>query len=116
RFGRFAPDEADRVMADGKAAFVAMGRKLLADPDLPNKLAAGRVDDVRPCIYQYRCIGNIYVSEPLRCVANAATGREHDVALAPTNAPRHVLVAGGGAAGLEAARLLASQGQRVTLR
>jgi 2,4-dienoyl-CoA reductase (NADPH2) len=92
-----------------------MGRKLLADPDLPNKLAAGRADDVRPCIYQYRCIGNIYVSEPLRCVANAAAGREHDAALAPASSPRHVLVAGGGAAGLEAARLLASAGHRVTL-
>jgi 2,4-dienoyl-CoA reductase-like NADH-dependent reductase (Old Yellow Enzyme family)/ribulose 1,5-bisphosphate synthetase/thiazole synthase len=114
-FGRFEPDEADRVIADGKADFVAMGRKLLADPELPNKLAAGRVDDIRPCIYQYRCIGNIYVNEPLRCVSNAATGREHDVALEPTSAPRDVLVAGGGAAGLEAARLLSSRGHRVTV-
>jgi 2,4-dienoyl-CoA reductase-like NADH-dependent reductase (Old Yellow Enzyme family)/pyruvate/2-oxoglutarate dehydrogenase complex dihydrolipoamide dehydrogenase (E3) component len=114
-FGRFEPHEADRVIADGKADFVAMGRKLLADPDLPNKLADGRVDDIRPCIYQYRCIGNIYVSEPLRCVANAMTGREHDVALEPTTSPRHVLVAGGGAAGLEAARLLAARGHRVSL-
>jgi 2,4-dienoyl-CoA reductase-like NADH-dependent reductase (Old Yellow Enzyme family)/thioredoxin reductase len=114
-FGRFEPAEADRVLEEGKADFVAFGRKLLADPDLPNKLAKGRADDVRPCIYQYRCIGNIYVSEPLRCVANAAAGREHDVALAPTGSPRHVLIAGGGAAGLEAARLLASAGHRVTL-
>jgi 2,4-dienoyl-CoA reductase-like NADH-dependent reductase (Old Yellow Enzyme family)/siroheme synthase (precorrin-2 oxidase/ferrochelatase) len=114
-FGRFEPDEADRVIADGKADFVSMGRKLLADPDLPNKLAAGRVDDVRPCIYQYRCIGNIYVSEPLRCVANAATGREHDAVLTPTASPRRVLVAGGGAAGLETARVLAERGHRVWL-
>ena len=51
-FGRFEPDEAEAVLADGKADFIAMGRKLLADPDLPNKLAAGRRDDIRPCIYQ----------------------------------------------------------------
>jgi 2,4-dienoyl-CoA reductase (NADPH2) len=114
-FGRFEPDEAEQVLGSGKADFVAMGRKLLADPDLPNKLASGRAGDVRPCIYQYRCIGNIYVSEPLRCVANAAAGREHDLALAPAGSTRHVLVAGGGAAGLEAARLLASAGHRVTL-
>jgi 2,4-dienoyl-CoA reductase (NADPH2) len=114
-FGRFEPDEAERVLVEGKADFVAMGRKLLADPDLPNKLAAGRADDVRPCIYQYRCIGNIYVSEPLRCVANPAAGREHDMELAPAGSPRHVLVAGGGAGGLEAARLLAAAGHRVTL-
>jgi 2,4-dienoyl-CoA reductase (NADPH2) len=116
-FGRFEPDEAEQVLAGGKADFVAMGRKLLADPDLPNKLAAGRSDDIRPCIYQYRCIGNIFVKEPLHCVARAATGREgdHDVAVTAARAPRQVLVAGGGPAGLEAARLLADRGHRVTL-
>jgi 2,4-dienoyl-CoA reductase (NADPH2) len=114
-FGRFEPDEAERVLASGKADFIGMGRKLLADPELPNKLAAGRVDDVRPCIYHYRCIGNIYVREPLACVANAAVGREHDVAVGPSARPRHVLVAGGGPAGLEAARLLAQRGHRVSL-
>jgi 2,4-dienoyl-CoA reductase (NADPH2) len=116
-FGRFEPDEAEGVLAAGKADFVAMGRKLLADPDLPNKLAAGRVADVRPCIYQYRCIGNIYVREPLHCVANASTGREHDHAALslPTGHRRRVLVVGGGAAGLEAARVLAGRGHRVSL-
>jgi 2,4-dienoyl-CoA reductase (NADPH2) len=114
-FGRFEPDEAEKVLEDGKADFVAMGRKLLADPDLPNKLAEGRVDDIRPCIYQYRCIGNIFVKESLHCVANASTGREHDLAMGASAAPRHVLVIGGGAAGLEAARLLAARGHRVTL-
>jgi hypothetical protein len=88
------------VLADGKADFVAMGRKLLADPDLPNTLAAGRLDEIRPSIYQYRCIGNIAIRTPARCVVNPATGREDDPALEPTRSPRHVLVAGGGPAGL----------------
>jgi 2,4-dienoyl-CoA reductase (NADPH2) len=114
-FGRFEPDEAERVLADGKADFIGMGRKLLADPDLPNKLAAGRVDDIRPCIYQYRCIGNIFVKESLHCVSNAATGREHDLAMGPSASPRHVLVVGGGPAGLEAARVLSGRGHRVSL-
>jgi NADH:flavin oxidoreductases, Old Yellow Enzyme family len=47
-FGRIEPDDAERVIAEGSADFVAMGRKLLADPDLPAKLREGKVDDVRP--------------------------------------------------------------------
>src|SRR5439155_2515310 len=92
-----------------------MGRKLLADPDLPNKLAEGRVDAIRPCIYQYRCIGNIFVREPVACVVNATTGREHDLAVPPTTSPRDVLVVGGGPAGLETARVLSGAGHRVQL-
>lgn len=114
-FGRMEPDEAEQVLADGKADFVVMGRKLLADPDLPNKLAAGRTDAIRPCIYHYRCIGNIFVRDSVHCVANAQTGREHDLMIAPAARPRRVLVIGGGPAGLECARVLASTGHQVSV-
>ena len=113
--GRYEPGEADALIADGAADFVAFGRKLLADPDLANKLAEARTERIRPCIYQYRCIGNIYVSEPLRCVANARTGREADVVLSPVRRPQRVLVVGGGPAGLGAARTLATRGHDVTV-
>lgn len=112
-FGRFEPEEAEAVLAAGQADFVAMGRKLLADPDLPRKLAAGRADDVRPCIYQYRCIGNIFLGGSIRCVANAATGREDALDAGRSAAIRRVLVIGGGPAGLEAARSLAVEGHTV---
>ena len=113
--GRIEPEVAEAALAAGDADFVAMGRKLLAEPDLPNLLAAGRVDDVRPCIYQYRCIGNIFLNEPVRCVANPSTADGDEPALPPTDAPKRVLVVGGGPAGLEVARLAAQRGHHVVL-
>ena len=114
-FGRLEPAAAEEALVSGKADFVAMGRKLLADPDLPNKVAAGEVDDVRPCIYQYRCIGNIFLGTHVSCVVNAATGQGHEEPLPPSSTPRRVLVVGGGPAGLETAHLLAGRGHQVTV-
>ncbi|MGD9704671.1 MAG: NAD(P)-binding protein [Acidimicrobiia bacterium] len=114
-FGRLEPEAADELIASGGADFVAMGRKLLADADLPRKLAEGRPEDIRPCIYQYRCIGNVFLSEPLACVSSAATGHGDESAPPAAITPRSIVIAGGGPAGLEAARLLAASGHRVAL-
>jgi 2,4-dienoyl-CoA reductase-like NADH-dependent reductase (Old Yellow Enzyme family) len=113
--GRIEPDDADRWIGEGVFDFVALGRKLLADPELPNKLAAGRRDDVRPCMYHYRCIGQIFIREGVRCAMNPATGREAEFALQPAAESRRVLVVGGGPAGLEAARIAALRGHSVVL-
>ncbi len=112
--GRIEPAVAEQVLANGGADFIAMGRKLLADPDLPRKLAAGRAADVRPCIYQYRCIGNIFLGRAVACVANPAAGHG-DAELTPVDRPRRVLVVGGGAAGMEVAHLAAERGHQVVL-
>jgi len=112
--GRISPDVAERAIADGDADFVAWGRALIADPELPAKLARGDAALSR-CIYSYRCVGNIFLRRAASCAVNPRAGREAEIDSEPAAQPRRVLVAGGGPAGLEAARLLALRGHAVTL-
>ncbi len=113
--GRIAPDAADAAIADGAFDFVSMARMILAEPELPNLLAAGRPEEIRPCVYHYRCIGNIFVRGQVRCAANGSVGREDELVIGRASAPRSVLVVGGGPAGMEAARVAALRGHSVTL-
>jgi 2,4-dienoyl-CoA reductase-like NADH-dependent reductase (Old Yellow Enzyme family) len=113
--GRIEPEKAEQVLGRGEADFIAMGRKLLADPELPNKLRQGSPESILPCIYCYTCVSRIFVNDHVRCAVNPVTGYEHVIAMETTQAPRHVLVAGGGPAGMEAARVAALRGHRVTL-
>lgn len=113
--GRLEPDVADRAIAEGKCDFIAMARKLLADPELPNKLAAGDPDSIRPCIYCYTCVSQIFINERVKCAVNAFTGHEHEAIIMPAEQPRHIAVVGGGPAGLEAARIASLRGHKVTL-
>lgn len=113
--GRVEPEAADEHIQRGHFDFVAMGRKMLADPDLPNKVCAGTPEQIRPCIYCYCCASQIYVRDALKCAVNPETGREQDRALIASDAPRSVAVIGGGPAGMEAALRLDKRGFQVTL-
>ena len=114
--GRIEPDVGERGIADGHFDYLAMGRKLLADPDLPNKLLAGQEKSIKPCIYCYICVSQIFINKPVCCAVNHSTGREHEGdILARTGAAKTILVIGGGPGGMEAARLLAEKGHRVSL-
>ncbi|WP_419919485.1 FAD-dependent oxidoreductase [Candidatus Poriferisocius sp.] len=113
--GRISPEAADSHIAEGSFDFLAMGRKILADPDLVNKLGAGRPDDVRPCVYHYRCIGNIFLRKGTRCAGNGFLGREDSLTAAAAPSAKKVLVVGGGPSGMETARVAALRGHEVIL-
>lgn len=109
------PGLAEEVLQAGKADLIAMGRALIADPELPRKAAEGRLEDIRPCIRCNQCVGRIQSHRHIRCTVNAAVGREAEYRLSPVREPKRVLVVGGGPAGMEAARVAALRGHRVTL-
>jgi 2,4-dienoyl-CoA reductase (NADPH2) len=113
--GRIEPEAADKHIAAGHFDLFGMGRKMLADPDLPNKVCTGKLEQIRPCVYCYCCVSQIYILKPIKCAVNAETAYERQRAIIATDKPRHYAVVGGGPAGMEAARRLSSAGHKVTL-
>jgi 2,4-dienoyl-CoA reductase-like NADH-dependent reductase (Old Yellow Enzyme family) len=114
--GRIEVPTADSVIGRGEADFIAMGRKLLADPHLPAKLQRGEPEAVRPCVYCYTCVSAIYMGQPSRCAVNAGFGHEYEGT--PPSAPAGAApigVIGGGPGGMEAARRLSALGYPVVL-
>jgi len=102
-----APGLAESIIAQGKADVVAMGRSLLADPELPRKAREDRPEQIRPCIgCCLGCIHAVLQLEPGGCVVNPDVGREYQLA-APSESrnPKRILVVGAGPAGLAAARM-----------
>jgi len=111
------PELAEKVVAEGKADIVALGRALLADPHWPKKAREGKVAEIRPCTGCHDgCLyRELEMGKPISCAVNPAAGRERLYTLEMVTQPQKVLVAGGGVAGMEAARVAAIRSCEVTL-
>ncbi len=113
--GRITPELGERVLRHKKADLIAMGRALRADPELPNKLASGKVKDIVPCLSCNVCGDTFRPNNERVCTVNAAIEREAEYRITPAVKKKRVTVVGGGPAGMEAARVAALRGHKVTL-
>jgi len=114
--GRITSDVGDKAIAQGKADIVIMGRAMLSDPETPNKIASGKLDEIRPCVGCNECLQRLLgVDGNLHCSVNPVTGREMDLKIIPAPKKKRVVIVGGGPGGMEAARVAKLRGHEVIL-
>ena len=103
-----------RIIQDGKADLISMGRALIADPHLPNKAKAGLFEEIVPCISCNKCIQTLR-KDFVRCSVNPEAGNETRFRSPNAEQPKQVWIAGGGPGGLKSAEVAAARGHDVTL-
>ena len=109
--GKVSPELAARKLREGKVDFIALGRPLLADPALPDKLRKGQINDIHRCIYCNNCLRSTWRS----CSVNPFLYRENMLPLPKAPNPGKVMVVGGGIAGMQTAIFLKERGYQVSL-
>lgn len=109
------PVFAEKLLREERADLVVIGRALFTDPALPNKVIAGKLNEIRPCNSCEDCVDTIGKGAGSACALNPFSGHEATLTLKPTQQKKNILVIGGGPAGMEAARTAAECGHNVTL-
>ncbi|HBW38062.1 FAD-dependent oxidoreductase [Desulfosporosinus sp. BICA1-9] len=113
------PTHAEQILKDHQADVVCMTRATLCDPEMPNKAKEGRLEEIRNCVgCNQGCVGMMHRGFAITCTQNPTVGLEAELGegtLTPATKKKRVLIIGGGPAGMEAARIAALRGHRVTL-
>lgn len=113
--GRLNPEMGEEFLREGKMDFIPMVRRLLADHDLPNKVAAGDLKDIIPCTGCLHCMDMRNRNQAIECRVNPLLGHEREYVIKPAAKKKNVMVVGGGLAGMQAAIIAAQRGHQVTL-
>lgn len=107
---------ARKLIGNGYCDMVAMGRALIADPDLPIKMEQGREETILHCVACGQgCFDNLIKMKGVECLCNPQAGYEFKGMLEQTSRPQKVLIAGGGPAGINSALAASQKGHDVTL-
>jgi 2,4-dienoyl-CoA reductase-like NADH-dependent reductase (Old Yellow Enzyme family)/NADH dehydrogenase FAD-containing subunit len=110
------PEEAEQILLEAKADFIALGRALLADQDFPSKAMMGDLEDIRYCVgCNQGCIDKCHKLQPISCIYNPTVGKEKQANIEPAKNPRKIAVIGAGPGGMEAAYVAAMRGHHVDL-
>lgn len=109
------PAMANEIIRHKRADMVGMTRANMCDPELANKAREGRTDEIRPCIGLMTCWSRTGHREGITCGLNPSVGHEEKFKILPAVTKKRILVVGGGAAGMEAARVAAKRGHQVFL-
>ncbi len=110
------PESAEKIIRDGYADMVNLGRVLIADPQWPRKALEGRSAEIRPCVAcSQGCTDQVFTGQPVFCAGNPRASFEGERNISKTDAPKNVMVIGAGIAGLEAAVTAARAGHKVKI-
>lgn len=109
------PDVAMKAVAEGLVDYVSLGKQSIADPDWPNKVKAGKFEDIRSCIGCNDCLLGILRGRLVQCAVNPHVGFENFTHLKKSADQKRVLIIGGGIGGMQSAITAAQRGHMVTI-